>query len=177
MSANIYRDIKTARAEPEAASMIETFRSIGYTVEAAIADIVDNSISAGAKNIWIDYVWQERNTVLVLTDDGAGMDNKELIHAMKPGCISVQENRPAHDLGRFGLGLKTASFSQCRKFCVYTKKAHCKPVYWAWDLDYVTKTNQWDLIRYIPDCGKLLERLNGLDTGTAVIWWDIDRLT
>jgi hypothetical protein len=172
-----YLDIETARAEPEAASMIETFRSIGYTVESAIADIVDNSISAGAKNIWIDYLWQGRDTVLVITDDGKGMNNKELIHAMRPGCFSAKEIRPAKDLGRFGLGLKTASFSQCRKFCVYSKKMSGKPTYWAWDLDYVTKNNQWDLIKYIPDCSSLLERTKSLASGTAVIWWDIDRLT
>lgn len=168
--------LETARAEPEAASMIATFRSIGYTVEAAIADIIDNSITAGAKNIWVDYVWQGMDTVLAITDDGQGMNNAELIHAMKPGCFYSQETRPVNDLGRFGLGLKTASFSQCRKFCVYSKKKNENPVFWAWDLDYVIKNNQWDLIKYTPECGNLIDKINNLVSGTSVIWWDVDRL-
>jgi hypothetical protein len=172
-----YKGIETARAEPEAALMIETFRSIGYTVETAIADIVDNSITAKARNVWIDYLWRGRDTILAIADDGIGLNNADLIHAMKPGCMPTEGHRSSNDLGRFGLGLKTASFSQCRKFCVYTKKASPKPVFWAWDLDYVNNTNHWDLIRYIPDCGNLIERINKQDSGTAVIWWDLDRLT
>ena len=80
-----YSNIPSASAEPEASSMIETFRAIGYSIETAVADIIDNSITAGAKNIWIDYDWKGSNTALSILDDGAGMNNEQLIQAMRPG--------------------------------------------------------------------------------------------
>lgn len=79
-----YTNIPSTSAEPEASSMIETFRAIGYSIETAIADIIDNSITAGAKNIWIDYDWKGSNTTLSILDDGTGMNNEQLIQAMRP---------------------------------------------------------------------------------------------
>ncbi len=132
-----YSNIQSTSAEPEASSMIETFRAIGYSVETAIADIIDNSITAGAKNIWIDYDWKGSNTTLSILDDGTGMNNEQLIQAMRPGSRNPLEERSSNDLGRFGLGLKTASFSQSRKFTVFSKAKGYRPVFWTWDLDYV----------------------------------------
>ena len=40
-----YEELKTANATPAAASMVETFRAMGYSLETAMADILDNSIS------------------------------------------------------------------------------------------------------------------------------------
>jgi signal transduction histidine kinase len=117
-----YDKFETVRAEPEARTMIETFRAIGYSVETAVADIVDNAVSAGATHIWIDFEWKGSDTFLSIRDDGHGMDQEELIRAMRPGSRSPLEDRGRHDLGRFGLGLKTASFSQCRKLTVVSKK-------------------------------------------------------
>lgn len=171
-----YSKIESTLAEPEACSMIETFRAIGYSIETAIADIVDNSISAGAKNIWIDYFWKGPDTIIGIMDDGWGMDNEELIQAMRPGTISPLAERDQNDLGRFGMGLKTASFSQCRKFCVVSKKNDSKN-YWTWDLDYVNEVKSWKLIKYRPEGFDFLERLDELSTGTVVLWWNIDRLT
>ena len=113
----------TTPAEPEASSMIETFRAIGYSIQSAIADIIDNSISAGAKGKsgWI-FRWRGADTWLSIRDDGTGMNNSELIQAMRPGSKNPNEERESKDLGRFGLGLKTASFSQCRKLTVLSKK-------------------------------------------------------
>jgi signal transduction histidine kinase len=76
-----YSKYKKAAAIPEANSMIETFRAIGYSVEAAIADIIDNSISASAKNIWISFEWLGPDTWLSVKDDGHGMNNDEIIQA------------------------------------------------------------------------------------------------
>ena len=132
-----YSNMRTASAEPLASAMIETFRAIGYSLETAVADIIDNSISAGAKNIWINRYWLGGQSVLTIKDDGCGMDNNELVNALRPGTINPLAEREATDLGRFGLGLKTASFSQCRKLSVISKRANYMPVYWAWDLDYV----------------------------------------
>ena len=134
-----YTNIQTAEAIPEASSMIETFRAIGYNLETAIADIIDNSISAGAKSIYIDRIWGGCDTVITIRDDGCGMNNNELIEAMRPGSQNPLDTRASTDLGRFGLGLKTASFSQCRKLSVISKKEDYNSVYWTWDLDYVLR--------------------------------------
>tara|TARA_R110002051_G_scaffold54227_1_gene101560 strand:+ start:5829 stop:7310 length:1482 start_codon:yes stop_codon:yes gene_type:complete len=172
-----YTNIPSTSAEPEASSMIETFRAIGYSIETAIADIIDNSITAGAKNIWIDYDWKGSNTTLSILDDGSGMNNEQLIQAMRPGSRNPLEDRSIDDLGRFGLGLKTASFSQSRKFTVFSKSKDYKPVFWTWDLDYVNQEKSWKLIRYIPNEGSWLQKFDILETGTHVVWWDLDRLT
>ena len=100
-----YSNIQSAYAEPEASSMIETFRAIGYSIETAIADIIDNSITAEAQNIWIDYDWKGPNTNLSILDDGTGMNNEQLIQAMRPGSKNPLDERNRDDLGRFGLGL------------------------------------------------------------------------
>lgn len=172
-----YSNIETTQAPPEASSMIETFRAIGYSIETAVADIIDNSITANAQNIWIDYKWKGPSTILSITDDGHGMNNDELVQAMKPGSTSPLDVRKEHDLGRFGLGLKTASFSQCRKFAVLSLKEQYQPVYWCWDLDYVNQQKSWSLIKFCPADESYLQKLKELEHGTTVVWWDIDRLT
>lgn len=172
-----YTTIQSTSAEPEARSMIETFRAIGYSIETAISDIIDNSITAGAKNIWIDYDWKGSSTTLSILDDGSGMNNDQLIQAMRPGSKNPLHLRNKDDLGRFGLGLKTASFSQSRKFTVLSKPTCFKPIYWSWDLDYVNYVGAWKLIRFIPDIEKWTCKFESLESGTCVIWWDLDRLT
>lgn len=170
-----YNDIETVAAEPCASSMILTFRAIGYNLETAVADVIDNSISADAKNIWFSSEWQGAGSVITILDDGCGMDNEELVQAMKPGAKNPMDERSEKDLGRFGLGLKTASFSQCQKLIVVSKKAGLAPIYWIWDLNYVNQTNRWELVRYpIPD--DFLHALDELDSGTLVIWADLDRI-
>lgn len=172
-----YSQYKKAKAEPEASSMIETFRAIGYSVESAIADIIDNSISAGAKNIYVDYEWKGEATTISVIDDGSGMTNDELINAMRPGSKNPLDIREAKDLGRFGLGLKTASFSQCKKFSVISKTKSGETSWWCWDLDYVNNVAKtWTLVNYYPN-ESFLEKIKQSSKGTAVIWWDIDRLT
>lgn len=135
-----YSKYQTTSAIPEASSMIETFRAIGYNIETAVADIIDNSISANAKNIWINFDWKGADTWLSIKDDGSGMNNDELIQAMRPGSKNPLADRSSKDLGRFGLGLKTASFSQARQLTVLSKKQDYSCVYWTWDLDYVSQT-------------------------------------
>lgn len=170
-----YSKYQTTSAVPEASSMIETFRAIGYNIETAIADIIDNSISANSKNIWINFEWKGSKTWLSIKDDGIGMNDAELIQAMRPGSKNPLQERNQKDLGRFGLGLKTASFSQARKLTVISKKADYKSVFWTWDLDFVNKTGNWDLIKYLPD-ENLETEISKLNTGTIVLWNDIDRV-
>ncbi len=90
-----YSKYQTASAIPEAASMIETFRAIGYSIEAAVADVIDNSISADAKNIYVNFEWKGSETWLSIEDDGHGMNNDELNQAMRPGSrILLQTEVP-----------------------------------------------------------------------------------
>ena len=132
----------TASAIPRAAAMIETFRAIGYTLETAVADIVDNSISASAKNVWINRIWKGGNSVITIMDDGHGMTGDEIIQAMRPGAQNPLEKRAVTDLGRFGLGLKTASFSQCRTLTVMSKIQGQSPEFWTWSLDHVARSDR-----------------------------------
>jgi hypothetical protein len=170
-----YSNCQTTSAIPEASSMIETFRAIGYSFEAAIADVIDNSISAGAKSIWVNFDWQGSRTWLSVKDVGIGMNGEELIQAMRPGSKNPLDDRGSKDLGRFGLGLKTASFSQCRTLSVISKRESYKSVFWTWDLDFVKHTGNWDLIKYLPE-GDFENQINSIQSGTMVIWNNIDRL-
>ncbi len=163
------------KAEPEPSSMIETFRAIGYSMEAAVADILDNSISAGAKNIWVDFDWKGSETWLSIRDDGSGMNSEQLIQAMRPGSKNPTESRDAKDLGRFGLGLKTASFSQCRRLTVLSKTKETQPDYWTWDLDYVRESGEWNLIKMQQNQPQL-DWLATQISGTVVVWNELDRL-
>ena len=169
-----YDLLEKASAEPMASSMIETFRAIGYSLETAVADIVDNSVSADAKTIRIERTWRGGKSMAAIIDDGVGMSGTEIIQAMRPGSQNPLESRSIKDLGRFGLGLKTASFSQCRKLSVLSRKKGYAPVYWSWDLDYVAATNKWELIKWIPE--EYAHALDDMDSGTVVIWTDLDRV-
>lgn len=169
-----YSKIETASAAPKASSMVETFRAIGYSLETAVADIIDNSISADAKYIWIERIWRGGHSVITIKDDGHGMTSPEVIQAMRPGSQNPNEDRSEKDLGRFGLGLKTASFSQCRKVTVFSKRRDCDPAFWTWDLDFVASTDKWELLKWIPD--DFLHSLDDVESGTIVIWSDMDRV-
>ncbi|NLF41686.1 MAG: ATP-binding protein [Bacteroidales bacterium] len=162
--------------EPYACCLVESLRAFGYSFEAAVADIIDNSIYAGAKTINIDFDWNGADTIFSITDNGCGMDSSELVNAMRPGTKSPVEKRNEKDLGRFGLGLKTASFSQCRKLIVASKKNNSCSVK-AWDLDEVCKKNEWYLLDEgdIPNVDYYLKNLTGICSGTTVFWENIDR--
>src|SRR5688572_18494292 len=106
---------------PEPAALIESLRSVGYSLPTAVADILDNSIAGGADKIYVDFHWSGRQSSVSILDDGCGMSETELRNAMRPGSRHPLEERSRDDLGRFGLGLKTASLSQCRNLCVASK--------------------------------------------------------
>ena len=128
--------------EPRADSLLESSRSYGYDLKTALADIIDNSITAKAKNIWILHDWNEKDSVIAILDDGNGMSEKELREAMRLGSVSPSEDRETGDLGRFGLGLKTASLSQCRRLTVSTKMKDIIDTR-CWDIDHVRSTGKW----------------------------------
>jgi hypothetical protein len=169
-----FSNIETASAIPGAAAMIETFRAIGYSLETAIADIIDNSISAKAKNIYINRVWRGGNSIITIKDDGCGMNDEGIRRAMRPGAQNPLAERSLEDLGRFGLGLKTASFSQCRSLTVMSKMSGEAVSYWTWNLDYVAQTDKWELIKWAPE--EYMNSLDNVESGTIVIWTSLDRI-
>ena len=103
--------------EPYAPAMIESLRAVGYDLSTAVADLVDNSLTAGATEIDVLFFWNGEASSIAVIDNGSGMSESALIEAMRIGADPTLP-RERNDLGRFGLGLKTASFSQCRRVIV-----------------------------------------------------------
>ena len=170
--------MRTVSAVPPAGNFMESARSIGYSLEAAVADIIDNSISAGARCIEVQFPRKMR-PFLTIIDDGEGMDGPELKQAMVYGSRPISAARSSADLGRFGLGLKLASLSQCRRLTVACKDAQGIISAARWDLDYVKKTDGWELMLLDDDEIEGLvdiEKLRNRRTGTLVIWEELDQL-
>ena len=128
---------------PSPSSSIAGLREIGYTVNTAVADILDNSITANAKNIWINFVWDEKDSYVSILDDGIGMDYEVLKAAMRPGSKNPNDDRDPSDLGRFSLGLKTASWSQAEKLNVWSKTKSSKINSMGWDIQQVQREDKW----------------------------------
>jgi hypothetical protein len=164
-------------AEPRASAMIESLRAFGYNIQTAVADLIDNSISAKSKNIWLTGFWDGADSWFSIRDDGSGMSEATLINAMRPGSRSPLESREPGDLGRFGLGLKTASFSQCRRLTVASRIKGSDLAIRRWDLDYVNQTDEWRLL-HSPAPGSLprLAELEPMPQGTIVLWECLDRV-
>lgn len=165
-------------APPLAGALIELLRGFGYSAATALADLVDNSISAGAKSVWLNFHFAGQSSFITLLDNGRGMPCEELRRAMTLGGVGPLTTRRADDLGRFGLGLKTASFSQCRCLTVSSKNAsqvHTR----RWDLDYIARPDvaDWRLLS-APRIGSesLLGTLERVENGTLVIWDGLDRI-
>lgn len=162
---------------PYAPTLIESTRAIGYSLESAIADIIDNSVAAGASNVDLFFFPVDEEYIAIL-DNGNGMTESEINMAMQYGSKNPLEQRGENDLGRFGLGLKTASLSQSSILTVVTKQNEVLLAR-RWDINYVKETGHWTLlvleekdILELPHIENLLE----YKTGTLVIWQELDRL-
>lgn len=166
-------------ANPGAAELFESLRAFGYDLPTALADIIDNSITARARNIWIDMIWNGSASRITIRDDGEGISEPELLQAMRPGSISPRESRAVNDLGRFGLGMKTASISQCRCLTVISKKRGGQAAVRRWDLDYIasTGTGEWRLLKG-DDLLSSEDRalLEVQEQGTILFWDRLDQL-
>jgi hypothetical protein len=160
-------------ASPDPKSHIKTLMRIGYTMPSAVSDILDNSITANAKNIEIHSLPSLQESNISILDDGDGMSPKELIHNMRIGCKDPSDERFRGDLGRFGSGMKTASFSQARRLTVISKKEG-EPVCAAvWDIDRIESENTWCLEILDQDeieSHPLLLLSSTSKCGTQVIW-------
>jgi hypothetical protein len=166
--------MRQERAAPRAAMLIESMRDLGYSLPTALADIIDNSITAKARKIRLFADTTSSEPHFAIVDDGEGMTESDLLNAMRPGSRNPLESRSKNDLGRFGLGLKTASFSQCRRLTVVSRKAGCTACA-RWDLDHVAKSDEW-LIDVFDDPSGIpcIEHLG--PRGTIVLWEKLDRL-
>lgn len=162
---------------PYAPVLMESTRALGYSLEAAVADLLDNSISAGATKINIEF-WPIDDPYLIIVDNGNGMSPDEITRAMQYGSQSPLDARDVNDMGRFGLGLKTASLSQCRCLTVVSLK---NGIYSArqWDLDVIKDRQKWTLLALdedqIPELPGI-EQLKEYGTGTIIIWKKFDRM-
>ena len=162
---------------PSAPVLMESMRAVGYDAAAAVADILDNSVTGGARRIQIRFDPGQPKAVGML-DDGSGMTKRELVVAMRHGSRSPSEKREANDLGRFGLGLKTASMSQCRRLVVVTRRRGLNAGM-VWDLDDVADSGDWLVgvlddkeIKRVPFAPLLFKQ----ESGTLVVWEKLDRL-
>ena len=164
-------------APPRADAMLESLRGLGYSTATALADIIDNSVSAGAENVDVWLAWKDKASSVTILDDGRGMTDPELESAMRLGDKSPLDARDANDLGRFGMGLKTSSFSQCRRLTVASRKdgqTSCL----RWDLEKLSeKPMEW-LMYEGPEPGseELIKPLDARARGTLVLWEDLDRI-
>jgi hypothetical protein len=169
---------KSRNAPPKASAMVEALRGLGYNTQTALADIIDNSISAGASVVRIEFVWAESQGRITCLDNGAGMSLGGLDFAMRLGERNPLEQRSKSDLGRFGLGLKTASFSQCRRLTVATIGADGLQSL-RWDLDYLANSADggWHLLEGPhPGSEVYLAPLAKAGRGTLVMWEEMDRI-
>ncbi|MGW3911147.1 ATP-binding protein [Streptomyces sp. NPDC005070] len=159
-------------AAPEPAGMVASLSSLGYSLPAAVADLVDNSISVNAQNIDVEFTWAGRDSWIAVVDDGEGMTPDGLRTAMTVAARGPMAARASTDLGRFGVGLKSASFSQSRQLTVATAIAgggwHTR----TWDLDVVEESGEWRLLHGADqDTMAVLDRLRSTKGhGTVVLW-------
>jgi len=176
---------------PDPKSHIKTLMKIGYSLSSAIADILDNSIAASSTRVEIYSPPGLDEAIISILDDGHGMSADELVQNMRIGCKDPNVEREKGDLGRFGSGMKTASFSQARRLTVVSKKSDGPVVAAVWDIDKIEETNSWCLeildeheiglesaikIDKTTNQGTqiLLENLTGLRTGSHALSYDAE---
>lgn len=162
---------------PFAPVLMESTRAIGYSIESAVADVIDNSVAAKATNISIFFNCLPK-PYIAICDDGTGMNNDQITEAMRYGTASPSETRRDDDLGRYGLGMKTASLSQCRSLTVASKIDN-HVVGRRWDLDHIIETKKWSLEQL--DENEITNLVNSEElfkqsSGTLVVWQNLDKV-
>jgi hypothetical protein len=165
---------------PDPAGMIESLGALGYTLESAIADLVDNSIDADACMVDINFHWNGPASYITVADDGHGMTEAELQTAMAIAARGPRSIRSSAELGRFGMGLKTASFSQASRLSVWTRSSATNhPSVRVWDLQHVVDSGEWQLLHEADEAGeKILAQASALQpgSGTVVLWQRLSKL-
>jgi len=170
---------RTRYAPPRAGAMLEALRGLGYSTSAALADVIDNGVSAGASEIHVTFTWDGEKSRISILDNGGGMDDAELEAAMTLGAKSPLDERAASDLGRFGMGLKTASFSQCRCLTVASRPRNGPVSCLRWDLDAIAASTEigWRMFEGAAHGSEaFIEPVDALHSGTIVLWEKLDRI-
>jgi len=166
----------TASITPSAARLTESLRDIGYDFPSAVADIVDNSVTACASRVDVVIEFNGEESSVVIADDGHCMTANGLIEALRFGSRRAYQRS---DLGRYGLGLKTASLSQCRSVTVVARKmgSAMQPSARMLDLDLIAEWDEWLVVEPTGDAvvRGARERLED-GSGTVVIWRKLDRV-
>ena len=163
-------------APPSAARLTGSLRDIGYDFPTAVADLVDNSMSAGATRVGIEMVFVPDASYVLIWDDGSGMTPKELLEALRFGS---RRDYGRNELGRFGLGLKTGSFSQCRRLTVVSRTApkQHKCYVRTIDLDFIERVDEWSVLAdETSDAIEHARRILREGPGTVVVWEKLDRV-
>lgn len=162
---------------PHPSALFDSLRGVGYPVSVSVADLIDNCISAGCREVRIAFNWNGENSRILIADDGVGMESDVLVESMRLGCGGPSAIRAPQDLGRFGMGLKTASLAHCRRLTVVTKREGADPSAARWDLAAIARHGQWQLE---TDTGQDWIRewqwFTNRSRGTLVIWEDLDRM-
>lgn len=160
---------------PSAARLTMSLRDIGYDFPAAVADLVDNSISAGARRVDIEIEFDGANSCVFVADDGSGMSTNGVHEALRFGSRRGYESG---ELGRYGLGLKTASLSQSRRVTVVSRRQGSpRTSVRTLDLDLIVEFDDWIVV----DPGRRAEvakarGMLGDEGGTVVLWEALDRV-
>lgn len=160
---------------PSAKRLTNSLRDIGYSFESAVADLIDNSITAGATAIDVKIDFAGRDSTLVIADNGVGMGAEQINEAMRFG--SRRDYDPG-ELGRYGLGLKTASLSQCKRLEVVSRQEDSSlPQGRAFDLDFIRYMDDWITLDTTgePSTEELGQYLRG-EHGTVILWRKLDRI-
>lgn len=161
---------------PSADILINSMRAMGYTFESAVADVIDNSVSVKANMIEIKFPVDPAECYVAICDNGKGMSREKLIEAMRYGSQVEGETRSEDDLGRFGLGLKAASLSQCRRLTVASKQDGEISAL-IWDLDVIGEKKGWYMVEctqeQISDI-RFVSFLDDYESGTVVLWENFD---
>jgi len=167
---------RVERIVPSASRTVASLRDIGYDTPRAVADLVDNSVAAGATRVDVTLTFDGSNSWIRIADNGEGMDAATLLEAMRYGSERDYEK---DDLGKFGFGLKTASTSQCRRVTVASRRStqRARMEIRCLDLDHIARTNEWEVLvlENTDRPSQVTEPLRD-HTGTVVLWQDLDRI-
>ena len=161
---------------PSAKRLISSLRDMGYDFAQAVADVVDNSVEAGATLINIDVEFDGNDSWVRISDNGKGMKPDVLREAMRYGAERKYEE---DDLGKFGLGLKTASMSQCQRLSVASRWSDSRSEInaFTWDLNHIQQTNRWEVLKLKgKEITPLMANPLKNNKGTVVLWQRLDRI-
>lgn len=167
--------MKLSSAAPSAARLTSSLRDIGYDFVSAVADLIDNSISAGATDITVEIEFAGHDSAVFIADNGCGLNGRGMLEALRFGS---RRSYGSGELGRYGLGLKTASLSQARSLTVVSRPADRKrPLWRTLDLDLIAEFDEWVLAENPrDDVVARGENMLGAGTGTVVVWQKLDRV-